>query len=668
MKRKGVGRRIIFLALIIAGMSGCEKYINDITNEQENIGSVLDKVEAVQPAQTASDVLAAEEKEIELKNTDIAFSKTKHFYSEDIEIEILSNKPGQIYYTVDGTEPADKKKLYEVPITLTAGEKVKATSIKAKAYFDDGSESDVITHTYFVGKNIAERFDTLIISVNTDPYNLYDYEYGIFVEGKLRDDYIRENPGARIDPDEPANFNMRGKEAEREVYLEIFEPNGIRVISQKAGIRTYGGWSRAREQKSFKIFARKEYDKVNNKLRYEFFHFKTSADGEGDILDTFKRLVVRNCGNDHGFGFIRDELFQTLAGIAGYKDYEAVRPVAVFINGEYRGFYWLHENYNDEYFEDHYGKYDGIFEIVEWGEYYEEPDVLGGNEDALAEFEDLYFTYASMDLTDESNYQSLCKVMDVENYLEYFAMNIYIGNEDWPHNNYRLYRYYPADGEGFGEAPFDGKWRFLLHDMDFSFGIYGTGPTTDFLGKLMRENGASPLFSQLMKREDCREVFVRKTLDLANGALSPVILNSVLDKMNESRLNEIKHMFGTKLVDGWMNEMELNKRLSAIKTYGKARQTYILDHYNNVFKYGSIYELEVTPAEGCKVKINSYTVDSTFSGSYYSDLDTIITAVLPEGKALDYWMVNEQRVDGDKLIINSSLIKKNKAKVSFVTK
>jgi hypothetical protein len=71
---------------------------------------------------------------------------------------------------------------------------------------------------------------------------------------------------------------------------------------------------------------------------------------------------------------------------------------------------------------------------------------------------------------------------------------------------------------------------------------------------------------------------------------------------------------------------------------------------------------------GCKVKINSYTVDSTFSGSYYSDLDTIITAVLPEGKALDYWMVNEQRVDGDKLIINSSLIKKNKAKVSFVTK
>lgn len=668
MKRKALGCKIIFFALIIAGMSGCEKYINDMNNEQGNIGSVLDNIEVVQPAQSATDVLAAEEKEIELTSTDIAFSKTKNFYSEDIEVEIISNKPGQIYYTVDGTEPADKKKLYEAPISLKAAENVKVTGIKAKAYFDDGSESDVITHTYFVGKNIADRFDTLVISVTTDPYNLFDYEYGIFVAGKIRDDYIRDNPGARIDPDEPANFNMRGKESEREVYLEIFEPNGIRIINQKAGIRTYGGWSRDREQKSFKIFARKEYDKINNKLRYEFFPFKTSADGEGDILDTFKRLVVRNCGNDFGFGFIRDELFQTLAGIAGYQDYEAVRPVAVFINGDYRGFYWLHENYNDEYFEDHYGKYDGVFEVVEWGEYYEEPDVLGGDEDALSEFEDLYFSYAAMDLTDESNYQNLCKLMDVNNYLEYFAINIYIGNEDWPHNNYRLYRYYPANGEKPGEAPFDGKWRFLLHDMDFSFGIYGTGSTTDFLGKMMRANGASPLFSQLMKREDCREVFVRKTLDLANGAFSPAVLNGVLDKMNASRLNEIKHMFGTKLVDGWMNEMELNKRLNAIKSYGKTRQTYILDHYNEVFKYGSIYTLELTPEEGCKVKINTYTVDAAFSGSYYSDLDTVITAVLPEGKTLDYWLVNDQRVDGEKLLINSSMIKKNKATVSFVTK
>lgn len=658
---------VLLLAVSLVSMAGCERFIVQMTSEDIS-NSALDDILPQQPAQTASDILKAEEMEINISDNEIAFSRTKHFYAENIEVEILSKKPGRIYYTLDGTEPTDTKMLYEKPISLQAKDTVSATSIKAKAYFDDGSESDVITHTYFVGRDIENRFDTLIISVTTDPYNLYDYEYGIFVEGKLRDEFLKENPGIKPDPDDPANYNMRGREAEREIFLEIFEPNGIRVIQQKAGIRTYGGWSRAREQKSFRIFARKDYDQINNKLRYEFFPNKTSADGKGEKIDTFKQLVVRNCGNDNGFGFIRDELFQTLAGLAGYKDYEAVRPVAVFINGEYRGFYWLHEVYCDEYFEDHYGKHDGAFEVIQWGEFYEEPDVLGGDEKALAEFEDLYFTYSALDLTDEENFRGLCELLDVTNYLEYFALNIYIGNEDWPHNNYRLYRYYPAAGERLREAPFDGKWRYLLHDMDFSYGIYGKPPTTDFLGRLMNVNGASPLFAQLMKREDCRQIFVRKTLDLANGALSPAILDSVLDKMHSSRLNEIRYTFGTNLVEPWVNEGELNKRINEIKRYGSSRKSYILDSYQKVFGYGSIYELEVTPADGCKVKINSYVTDSYFTGSYYSDLSTAISAVLPAGKSLDYWLVNGEKFEADELLIDSSMIKKNAVTVSFVTK
>ena len=70
---------------------------------------------------------------------------------------------------------------------------------------------------------------------------------------------------------------MRGRESEREAYLEILEADGNVVASQKAGIRVYGGWSRANQQKSLKIFARKAYDRVNNKIRYEFFPDKTSA-------------------------------------------------------------------------------------------------------------------------------------------------------------------------------------------------------------------------------------------------------------------------------------------------------------------------------------------------------------------------------------------------------
>ena len=97
-----------------------------------------------------------------------------------------------------------------------------------------------------------DDFTTLIFSITSDPYNLYDYEYGILIPGKLRDDFIKENPNKHIDPPDPANFNIRGRESEREAYLEILEPDGHVVASQKAGIRVYGGWSRANLQKSIK--------------------------------------------------------------------------------------------------------------------------------------------------------------------------------------------------------------------------------------------------------------------------------------------------------------------------------------------------------------------------------------------------------------------------------
>jgi hypothetical protein len=659
----------MLLAGLILGFTGCSSAENEISTPKE-VGGTPTLAPDEAAGQTDSEAAPAEEPELQIPEDGIAFSQTGYFYTDSVNVEILSNKPGKIYYTLDGTDPAKKQTLYSGPIRINTGSPVKATSVSAIAYFDDGTESDIITHTYFVGKKINSRFDTLIFSVTTDPYNLYDYNYGIFVEGKLRDDFIKQNPGVEINPNDPANFNMRGKDSEREVFLEVLEPNGKLVIGQAAGIRTYGGWSRARAQKSFKIYARKEYDENKNKLDYEFFPFRTSADG--NVIDTFKQVVLRNCGNDNGFGFVRDELFETLASQAGYKDYEAVRPAAVFVNGDYRGFFWLHETYCDEYFEDHYGKYDGSFEILEGGETYKVPNADGDNSDIISEYDDMYFTYSSMDLTDDTNYQNLCKVFDVENYLDYYALQVYIGNEDWPHNNYKTYRYYVADGEEYREAPFDGKWRFMLHDLDFSFGIYGTPATTDFLAKYFGVNGeimdTAPIFGQLMRRPECRDIFVRKTLDLINGVFSEEQLYSELDRMHKEQANELSYTYNRGLLEDWVRPEYLDGNIDNIKSYTTTRASYVLNSYTDKFGYGDIYKLDVTPEQGCSVRINSYITDQAFEGHYYTDLDTMITAVLPEGRSVDYWLVNGEKVEGEVLVITTSMVKDLKAVVSFVTR
>ncbi len=598
------------------------------------------------------------------KDGGISFSLSDFFIYKDSELQILSNKPCEIYYTLDGTDPDQNQLLYQNPIKLIAAEGTKAVCIRAKAYYQDGGESDVITRTYFVGRIVRSRFNTLVFSVTTDPYNLYDDEYGILVEGKLREDYIKAHPYEKIEASAPANYNMRGRESEREVYLEVFEPDGTRIAAYPAGIRTYGGWSRASQQKSIKIYTRKEYDRENNKLRYEFFPWKLNAQGEP--ADAFKRLVLRNSGNDNGLAFIRDELLQTLAGDAGYMDYQAVRPAVLYINGEYKGVFWLHEVYDEEYFDEYYGNYSGTMKVLEGGEIYKKLDKDGDNTQEIADYEAMY-AYAEQDLTDDATYQELCKLMDVENYLAYYALQLYIGNEDWPDNNYKTYRYYAKEGEDYREAPFDGKWRYLPHDMDYSFGIYGNGALNDNLWKYIGSKGAireeCPMFGRLMQRKDCQEFFIVKTMDLINGAFSPTHVDRVLEEMNTSRIREQKNMYHKNLLPEGVEFERLNTELEVIRTYAEQRAEHIPITYKNRFQLGELYQLTVQPAEGCKVKINSILTEEFFEGSYFPDYATVLSPVLPEGKEFGYWQVNDKRYQQEQLAITASMLKDQRVEV-----
>ncbi len=670
-KRYGV----IILAALLLLLSGCTGGKPSGADKEDN--AKASDIEAGQETRgdSATDKGSADNKDkvlASLGEDEIAFSRGGYFYSEDIELEILSKKPCTIYYTTDGADPDLSKEQYKKLIRLEAGSQARAVCIKAKGYFEDGTETETIVHTYFLGKNVNERYDTLIFSITSDPYNLYDYEYGILVEGKLRDDWIKENPYDMIEPNDPANFNMRGRESERDAFIEVIEPDGTGVIAQKAGIRAYGGWSRANLQKSLKLFARKEYDEVNNKFRYTFFPEKTAANGDGSVPDTFKRLVLRNCGNDNGFAFIRDELFQTLAAQAGYMDYQAVRPAVMYLNGDYRGVFWLHDVYCDEYFEDNYGKYDGVMEVLEGGETYKKEDDDGENSQAVGDYWNMYYRFSRLDLTDDTAYEELCELIDVENYLSYYALQIYIGNEDWPHNNYKTYRYYAPEGEAYREAPFDGKWRYLLHDLDFSFGIYGTGALVDNIQNYVGKNGevreAAPLFGRLMNRPDCRQIFITKTLDLINGAFAPDNINKVLEEMNVLRINEQMNMYDKNLLADWVRFDQLEGRLEDIRVYGSQRADHIIKKYLDYFNLTGTYQLTVIPPDGGKVKINSWLTGDVHEGTYYLDYPTVIKAVLPEDMELDYWIVNGEIVEDAMLYITPELLSDNMADVTCIIK
>ena len=585
------------------------------------------------------------------------FSLTEFFYDETQTLELTyTDDYGayKIYYTNDGTIPTEESELYTAPIEIESTRRIVGHPYKARALHEDGSWSTTTHHTYFFGKFVnIDRFNTLVISLSTDPYNLFDYEYGILIEGKLREEWRTAHPKAEVSPPMPANFNIRGKESERPVYVEIFTPDGERVINQNGGVRVYGGWSRANKLKSLKVYARNDYD-VKSWFNYEFYGEDYGYDG--NQLTKYKRFVVRNAGNDHQNAYIRDELFHTLARAAGFPDTERTTPVSVFVNGQYFGCYWMHDVYCDQYFEQRYGEYDGHFTVLGIAEQNKEYNDDDEEEKEAAENYRAMYRYYRQDLTDEAIYAELCKVLDVENYMMYCAINTYIDNNDWPHNNNRSYRYFAAEGEEYSdEMPFDGKWRYMMHDSDYSSGIYGLSHTTNTVRKILNKD-VSPMLLALMKRDDCMEFFIKYMLDLLNGAFAEENFVATLNKMHATRVIEMDNYLSTSKYAPNMSMSTVTSGVKSLKEFAANRPAAMIRNLRSAFSTGpDTYDITIMNENEYGISINTYTTyKNEFTGTYISDYSTTIKAEIPADKQFSHWIVNGVNVSDEVLEINET--------------
>ena len=461
------------------------------------------------------------------------FSAKGGFYDGGFDL-FISNGAGNgiLYYTVDGSDPYPGREgsiEYENPLSMdaTSGDYPRAYVIKAKSFYADGTVSPTAVHTFFVADGMKTRFaessDRLLI---------------VSMVGRKED--FTEAPDGLL---YGQNYKQRGDASERPVHVEIFDADGNPLVSQFAGARIYGAYSRQNAVKSFKLFARKEYGSGVGKFKYDFFG---TTDSEGNPVDSYDKLVLRSYGNDWQFAFLRDELNQRLLGKAGYDCYEEVRPAVVYLNGSFYNFVWMHESYCDTYFKQKFpdDSMKGTFVVIGGTETKKEPDEDRNDVHECNEFNACYEQFKSLDYTIDSNYSRLCEFMDVENYLDYYAANIFVCNYDWPHNNYKVYRYYADDLGDYGEGVYDGRWRFLPHDMDYCYNIYNRAEecyvNVNYIATVTTPGQRySPLFTALLKRRECRDYFIRSILRLAYGAFSYESVCDEIDAMAAEQGDEL---------------------------------------------------------------------------------------------------------------------------------
>ena len=567
---------------------------------------------------------------------DLRLSHNNNFYKQAINVEITSPVEGaKIRYTLNGADPTPERgREYAGPVHVPVSYN-RALVLKAVAYTDD-AYSHVLTHTYFVHPDIDERFTTLVFSITTDPRNLYDYDHGIFVAGRSRDEWIAANPGVAVQPHYPANFNMRGREWERPAYTEVLTEDGTLIISQSIGIRAHGGWSRAHDRKPIRLVPRWEYDPNFGMLIYDFFPGDKRHDEYESTIREYYTLVLHHGGTDRWnfdgtYGAVmREEFSQRLAQQAGILWARNNRPASVFINGEYYGVAWLQERVT-------YGRYIA--------------NKLGGGNTQKQDIE--IFTGARMprpeNIEDDKNFREYAEIMDLDNFMIYYAFQIYIGNYDWPNHNERIWRYIGEYGIYYSKY-YDGKYRMLLNDLDMTWGRYAivNGRTIRRLINERHEGWAgyttNPTFAILMQRDDMVEKFCNQMFDLINTVFVYENVRQVFDGTVEEFDAELRIAMRTG-VPQLPNEARLAEQRNRIVEFAERRAEYmILDMVESFGLNGATYGVRVNGHDNATVKLNTLISENNdkpeLYSTYFTEHRVNISCVPDPGYKFDYWEIN----------------------------
>lgn len=278
-------------------------------------------------------------------SNNLDFSHPGGFYSSAINLEITSgiNQNDIIYYTKDGSMPDRNSLVYTSPIAIydrtsepnvlcmiptspdfsTPGDLIfKGTVIKAISYNNGLPSSKVYTHSYFIHPESFARYDYPVISIAVDTFHLFNKDTGIYVPGKYFDPKDRGWTG---------NYFQRGKDWEREINVEFFETNGELAFSQKAGLRIHGGGTRSRQQKSLRLYARKD-DYGEQYFNHQLFPQKEK--------NKYKRFVLRSTYGCWSNTVFKDAITSSFAIDVGIEA-QYSRPAIVFINGEYWGIHTM---------------------------------------------------------------------------------------------------------------------------------------------------------------------------------------------------------------------------------------------------------------------------------------------------------------------------------------
>lgn len=399
----------------------------------------------------------------------------------------------QVFYTNDGSEPGENATLYNgetLEINFT-------TVIRARAFSTQGLEpSDITTATYFIN-----TYHSLpVVSLVVDPYELYNPENGLLTVGPDVD--------KSVFPFKNTIYRQFGKIG-RPGHVEFYTLDGTQALCQGTEVELQGQYSLDMPQKTFKLRAKSLYGA--KMFPYPLFPDRPYTE--------YKSFVLRNSGNDNVWTRLLDGFQSRLLDAYGATViHQAWNPVVVYLNGVYWGHYNMRERVDRFFVAQHEGisLHDAanmtILEAngkIKWGNRKEHRAMIN-------KFKKL------SPGTNAEDMQYIADRVDLDNFIEYTAFEMFFGNSD-PGN----IRYYKLNKEG-------AKWKWIFYDADYGlFNASFNSPASYTKAKGMGQQKIdNTILLKLLENEEYRDKFFRK-LGHVFQTFTTEYMTAVLDPMVE---------------------------------------------------------------------------------------------------------------------------------------
>ncbi|MFN2428519.1 MAG: CotH kinase family protein [Cryomorphaceae bacterium] len=524
-------------------------------------------------------------------------------YNGSASVTISSADPNvDIYYTLDGSEPTEASTAYNGPIGIN-----ETTVVRARGYSpnDNVPPSFIETNTYFIN----EDHGVYIVSVSGDELETL----------------------------------VNGQQIEPIGHLEIFSAEGELLAETGGDYNEHGNDSWAYDQRGLDYITQDEFG-YGHELEYQIFRDKDR--------DEIQRLILKAGASDNypfepGGAHIRDAYVQSLSQVADLRmDERTYEPCVMYVNGQYWGVYEIREKVDDLDFTDHY--YDqgqGQVDFLKtWGGTWEEY----GSADEWDELRDYIL---GNDMTDDANYEYVSGLYNTGSLIDYFTLNSYIVCSDWLNWNTGWWRGKNPDGD-------KKKWRYILWDMDASFGHYVnfTGiPDQSANADLCDPEqlgdpggqGHVPIWNALLENETFFAEYINRYSDLSGNYFSCDFMHAHLDSLVGLIEPEMQRH-----IDRWGGDMaEWQGNVQNIHDFIDTRcatvNDGVLDCYDQL---DGPYEITLmaNPPEGGRIDLPSMEIETyPFTTTYFGGIDVPFDADENDGYVFSHWTANNNVIDDD---------------------